>query len=60
MIIDFDRLYPELVCDDAPVTNDYRDDPWDREKPHAEDGLRAKYCIGEDDEGLRGRRCQQE
>lgn len=61
MIIKFDEMYGDLVCDDMPRTQlrspEARDrhsqeggkvshvaDPWDGEKPYAEDGFVARYC----------------
>ena len=45
-VIEFDKLFSELVCDDAPITKDTEiTDPWDGEKPHAENGFVVKYCL---------------
>ena len=45
-IIEFDRIYSELLCEDAPITDESNDmiDPWDGVKPHAEGGFMRKYC----------------
>lgn len=45
-VIEFDKLFSELVCNDTPITKDIEiTDPWDGEKPHAENGFVAKYCL---------------
>lgn len=57
MIIEFDKLYAELVCENVPKrqlkliedmysgNNISNIDPWDGEKPYAEDGFVVKYCM---------------
>lgn len=55
MIIEFEKMYADLVCEDVPRTQlhspehdepheDDVVDPWDGTKPHAADGFVAKYC----------------
>lgn len=61
MIIEYDKMYVDLVCEDVPRVQlrspEARDrhsqeadgqdspvDPWDGEKPYAEDGFVARYC----------------
>ncbi len=46
-IIQFDKIYMDLICDDVPKVNPKKTliDPWDGEKPHAEGGFVEKYCL---------------
>ena len=46
-IIEFDKNYKDLICDDAPKAEPKKTpiDPWDGEKPHAENGFVEKYCL---------------
>ena len=45
-VIEFDKLFSELVCNDAPITKDTEiTDPWDGEKPYAKNGFVIKYCL---------------
>lgn len=59
MIIEFDKVYKELICEEVPMKklrsiedrggyinkNEKMCDPWDGEKPHAKDGFVEKYCL---------------
>ena len=61
MIVRYDQMYPELICEDVPrrqlrsfddgdgYENRKREpmDPWDGTKPYAEDGFVAKYCMSD-------------
>ena len=63
MIVEFDRIYADLVCEDVPrvplrspddrgggdARADHVTDPWDGEKPYARDGFVATYCLGSRD-----------
>lgn len=46
-IIEFDKIFQELVCDDVPMSPEDTSicDPWDGKKPHADGGFVEKYCI---------------
>ena len=46
-VIQFDKIYKDLMCDDAPKAEPKKIpvDPWDGEKPHAENGFVEKYCL---------------
>lgn len=47
MIIEFDKIYKDLVCENVPLTTENGSliDPWDGEKPHAKDGFAERYCL---------------
>ncbi len=59
MIVEFDKLYAGLICEDVPRRqlesiedrggyvreSDYSVDPWDGEKPYAKDGFVMNYCM---------------
>lgn len=46
-IIQFDKIYSELICENVPTKSSRTKtvDPWDGEKPHAKDGFVEKYCL---------------
>lgn len=58
MIIEFNKKYKGLICEEVPrkqlksienrggykKENRHSIDPWDGEKPYAEDGFYVKYC----------------
>lgn len=49
MIIGFDKIYKDLVCENVPLTTESGTliDPLDGEKPHAKDGFVERYCSSE-------------
>jgi len=49
MIIEFDKIYKDIVCENVPLTTENGSlvDPWDGEKPHAKGGFVERYCSSE-------------
>lgn len=59
MIVEYDKIYKGLVCEEVPrkqlksienrggyeKENNTVIDPWDGKKPYAEDGFYVKYCM---------------
>lgn len=48
MIIEFDKMYAELICDDVPMKEyEYgsNKDHWDGEKSYSDDGFIVNYCM---------------
>lgn len=45
-IIEFNKIYSELVCENAPITDEHDKtvDPWEGVKPHVKGGFYEEYC----------------